>query len=206
MDKKKFRKVGIRIGTKNVVFSKIKKDDATGVEYDEVISAPGVVEVVLTYNVTNEPVAGDDNPVYEQLNSLDTIDVSVTVNSLGKDGEAFLLGREIDENGVLITGSSDIAPDVAMGFESARSDKSNDDIWLLKGQFRPSDETFRTKEKGKINWQQPKLTGTFGPRIFDSNLKISVNTEDDDVDAEFLKSFFDAVPEIAPKAAGGGTP
>lgn len=77
------------------------------------------------------------------------------MQALEPTGKAFLLGGTVDSKGVLIEGGDDIAPYVAMGFKTARSDGTDDYIWLYKGKFAPGDETFRTKEQGTVNWQTP---------------------------------------------------
>lgn len=174
-----FQKLGVLIGVRDVVFAKLTKDDSTGVTYDaEIKQAPGVIEVALTANVTNEQLGADDVEIYEILSSLNGFDVSVTMASLGTDCSAYLLGGTVDSNGVLIDKSDDQAPYVAMGFKTARSDGSDDYIWLYKGKFGHSDATFRTKEKGQVNWQTPALTASFGPRIKDKAIRARVNTND----------------------------
>lgn len=173
------KKLGILIGCRDVVFAKLTKDDATGVTYEaDLFKAPGVIEVALTAQVTNESIGADDVPLYEVLNSLDGFDLSLTMASVGGDGKAYLLGNTVDTNGVLIAASDDEAPYVAMGFKTARSDGSDDYLWLYKGKFAQGDSTYHTKEQGAVNWQTPVLTGTFIPRINDKKILCEVNSED----------------------------
>ena len=189
------KKTGILIGCRNVVFCKMTSDAASGTVYEEdIFSAPGVIEAALTAQVTNENLAADDITIYEVLNSLDGFDLSLTMASVGADGKAFLLGSTIDDNGVLIEASDDNAPYVAMGLKTARSDGSDDYIWLYKGKFAQGDSTFRTKERGTVNWQTPVLTGTFMPRISDKQIRAIVNTKESKA-ASILGSFFNAVYE-----------
>lgn len=173
------KKIGVLIGCRDVVFAKMEKDEATGTTYaTDVIAAPGVIEIALTANVSSDQLGADDVEAYEILNSLNGFDVSLTMASLGADGSALLLGGAVDSNGVLIEKSDDQAPYVAMGLKTARSDGSDDYIWLYKGKFAHSNATFRTREKGKINWQTPALTASFGPRISDKAIRAIVNTND----------------------------
>lgn len=198
-----FKKVGVRIGCRDVVFAKLQSDNSEGVTYDtEIMSAPGVVEIALTALVSSDNLGADDVALYEILNSVDGFDVSIVMASLGNDGRAFLLGNKIDDNGVLIESSDDIAPYVAMGFKSARSDGSDDYIWLYKGQFAQSDATFRTKEKGQVNWQTPTVKASFAPRINDKRIRAILHSADD-ASQTALKTFFDApyAPVIAEAAA-----
>lgn len=189
------KKTGILVGCRDVVFAKMTADASTGTTYEtDLFQAPGVIEIALTAQVTNENLAADDVPIYEVLNSLDGFDVSLTMASVGPDGKAYLLGNTVDTNGVLLEASDDDAPYVAMGFKTARSDGSDDYIWLYKGKFAQGDNTFHTKERGTVNWQTPVLTGTFMPRISDKRLRCSVNTADTAA-ASILSTFLTAVYE-----------
>lgn len=198
-----FNKVGVLIGCRGVVFAKLTKDDSEGVTYEtEIKSAPGVVEVALTALTSSDNLGADDVALYEILNSVDGFDVNIVMASLGNDGRAFLLGNKIDDNGVLIESSDDIAPYVAMGLITARSDGSDDYIWLYKGQFAQSDATFRTKEKGQVNWQTPTVKASFAPRINDKRIRAILHSKDEKSQT-VLKTFFDSVytPTIAAAAA-----
>ena len=189
------KKTGILVGCRDVVFAKMTADASTGTTYEtDLFQAPGVIEIALTAQVTNENLAADDVPIYEVLNSLDGFDVSLTMASVGPDGKAYLLGNTVDTKGVLLEASDDDAPYVAMGFKTARSDGSDDYIWLYKGKFAQGDNTFHTKERGTVNWQTPVLTGTFMPRISDKRLRCSVNTADTAA-ASILSTFLTAVYE-----------
>lgn len=190
-----FTKMGILIGCRDVVFAEMTADASTGTTYSSTINAaPGVIEIGLTAQNTDESIAADDVPLYEVLNSLDGFDVSLNMAALGADARAFLLGNSIDGKGVLMEASDDEAPYVAMGFKTARSDGSDDYVWLYKGKFAQSDATFRTKERGQVNWQTPTLTGRFMPRISDKKIRATVNSEDSSA-STILSTFFSAVYE-----------
>ena len=191
MSKTTMAKQGIVIGCRDVVFAQVTADASTGTTYGDIFEAPGVIEIALTANVTNENIAADDVPLYEVFTSLDGFEVSVTMTQVGNDGKAYLLGGTVDAKGVLLESSDDEAPYVAMGFKTARSDNSDDYIWLYKGKFAHGDSNFRTKERGAVNWQTPVLTGTFMPRISDKRVRAIVNSEDSSA-STILSSFFSA--------------
>ena len=187
------KKMGVIVGVRNAILALMTDDSATGTTYAALLRrVPGLVELALTFSVTEETLGADDVTIWEIIRLLDSLEVTITTASLGTDGESFILGHQVDNNGVMGVGQNDKAPYLALGFESTRSDGSVDYIWLTKGMFKPSDLTFRTKEKGKVNWQTPKLTGTFIPRISDGKLMFKVNDQDPGVDQAVLESFFDA--------------
>ena len=188
------KKMDIIIGVRNAILAQLMTDSASGVTYATALKRlPGLIEIALTFNMTEEMLGADDVSIYDILRMLDSVEVAMTTASIGKDGESFLLGHQIDDNGVMHIGQNDVAPYVALGFESARSDGSIDYVWLNKGMFKPSDITFRTKEKGKVNWQTPKLAATFIPRIFDGRLLAKINDHDADADETALANFFSSV-------------
>lgn len=190
-----FKKQGVLIGCHGVVFCKLTKDESTGTTYDiDIKSAPGVVEIALTAQNTNETLGADDIALYEAMTGLDGFEVSLTMASLGADAQAFLLGGTVDEKGVLLEGAADVAPYVAMGFATPRSDGTEDYIWLYKGRFAQGDATYRTKEQGTVNWQTPALTGTFLPRVSDKLLRAIVNSGAEEA-AEVISTFFAKVYE-----------
>lgn len=179
MSSTSFNKLGTLLGCRDVVFAKLTSDTAEGAVYDtSVMSAPGVIEIGLTANTTSEQLGADDVELYDQVAGLNGFDVSITMQSLGVEAASYLLGGEIDSNGVLVEKSDDIAPYVAMGFKTTRSDGSDDYIWLYKGKFTQSDATYRTKEKGSVNWQTPALSASFGPLIYNKAIRARVNSED----------------------------
>lgn len=195
MSNTNFKKLGVLIGVRDLVFCKVTSDDAEGIAYDgDIMSAPGVIEVALSAQVTNDQLGADDNPFYEIMNSKDGYEVSIIQAALGSDMTSYLLGTQVDDNGVEIENADDEPPYVAAGFKTARSDGSDDYVWLYKGKFAQGDQTFHTKEQGTVNWQTPTLTGTFGPRIYDKAIKAVVNSKDSAA-ASILETFFSAVYE-----------
>lgn len=201
-----FKKMGVLIGASDVCFAKMLTDEATGTTYEtEVHKAPGVIEVALTANVTNEALGADNVTLYDILNSLDGFDLSLTMASLGEEGTAFLLGNTLDKNGVRLENAEDVAPYVAMGLRTMRSDKSYDYMWLYKGKFATSDQTFRTREKGTVNWQTPTLTASFAPRVSDKNIRGVVNDQSAQA-ASIIKTFFDSVYEPSVEAEASADP
>lgn len=189
-----FKKLGVLIGCKDLVFAECTADDSSGVTYGDIKSAPGVIEVALTAQVTEDQLGADDNAYYEIIAAKDGYEVSITQAALGSDLTSFLLGTTVDTNGVEIEANDDEAPYVAIGFKAARSDGSYDYLWLYKGRFSQGDETFHTKEQGTVNWQTPSVTGRFGPRVYDGQIRARVNDKDTAA-AGIIDTFFTEVYE-----------
>lgn len=197
MAKQNFKKLGVLIGCSDVVFCKITEESNESTTYDETVQgAPGVVEIALTAQNTNESLGADDIALYEVVASNDGFEVSLTMASLSPEAQAYLLGSTVDGSGVLIEKADDTAPYVAMGFKTARTDGSYDYVWLYRGRFAISDATYHTKEQGTVNWQTPVLTGTFTPRLDDKRIRAIVNDKDEQA-TEIIATYFDKPYEAA---------
>jgi phi13 family phage major tail protein len=195
------------IGVEDVRFCKITSDDSTGLVYDTTTyKAPGVVEIALSWQVTNEKLAADDNPAWEIMNSVDYVDITLTIASVSNAMKAFLLGHATDVSGGIVVSTNDAAPSVAMGFKTLRADGKFDYCWFYKGQFVNSDETFRTKEQGKTNWQTPKITGTFAATHYNGRISNHVSEGDPSVTEAYLSTYLTTVAQPAlPEPPAGGT-
>jgi uncharacterized protein YjdB len=83
-----------------------------------------------------------------------------------------LLGHSYDEEtGLLKKGANDVAPWVACGFRSLKSDGSYRYFWLTKGKFRPTEENIETKGDS-VNFQTPSITGSFAKRVSDDQWEL----------------------------------
>ena len=195
MSKSNFKKQGVLVGVRNLVFAKVATDDVSGHTYEtDIKQAPDVIEIALTAQKTEDQLGANDNPLFEILETNDGYEVSVIQAAMGADKCAFLLGQTVDDNGAVVESARDNPPYVAMGFITARSDGTDDYVWMYKGKFGPGDQTFHTKEQGTVNWQTPTITGKFGPRVHDGKIKIAINTGDESA-ASVLPTFFDSVYE-----------
>ena len=188
MDKK-----AVIIGVKNLCVSVITAEDTTSTTYGEIETVPGTIEIAMTPNVSSEVLGADDIATYEQLATLDSLGVTVNLAAIGNELAAKLLGHTYGSNGVLTAAASDTAPYVAIGFEGTKSDGTGRKMWLLRGMFQESDETYHTKEQGTVNWQTPNLTATFGPRLSDGKIYQRVDS-DDTAAATAYASFLESVP------------
>lgn len=193
MARKSFRRKGVLISVNKLVFAKLTLDEEEILTYAaDVYRAPGVIEIAMTKNLTDEALGADNNPIWEQMTGLDSIDVAVNLGTIAKEGEAYLMGHQIDSNGALVYSLEDIAPWVAMGFEAEATDGSLDYIWLFKGKFKPSDETYHTRERGTVNWNTPNIAATFGPLDHNGQIYTKLNTKDEDVTQATADAFFEA--------------
>lgn len=150
-----------RIGCDNLVYAKMKTEDTADQApvYDSVVKAPGVMSININPNGSIETLFADDGPM-DTASTLGKIDVEIQKNELTTQNKADLLGHTIDTNGALVYGDSDVAPWVAIGFRTLKSNGKYRYVWLYKGKFSEPEDQNETKGDS-INFQSDTISGQF---------------------------------------------
>lgn len=150
-----------RIGCDNLVYAIMTKEDTatTAPEYSEVKPAPGVMSLNINPNGAQETLFADDGPM-ETASTLGRIEVEIQKNELTSENKSDLLGHQIDANGGVVYGDSDIAPWVAIGFRTLKSNGKYRYVWLYKGKFLEPEDNNETKGDS-INFQADTIRGQF---------------------------------------------
>ena len=150
-----------RIGCDNLVYAKMTTEDTadTAPVYGEVTKAPGVMSININPNGTLETLFADDGPM-ESAATLGRIEVEIQKNELTTQNKADLLGHEIDSNGAVVFGDSDVPPYVAIGFRTLKSNGKYRYVWLYKGKFTEPEDSNETKGDS-INFQADTISGQF---------------------------------------------
>lgn len=162
-----------RIGCDNLVYAKMTTEDTPEQEpvYGEVTKAPGVMSININPNGAQETLFADDGPM-DTASTLGKIDVEIQKNELTFQNKADLLGHAIDANGAVVYADSDIAPWVAIGFRTLKSNGKYRYVWLYKGKFTEPEDNNETKGDS-INFQSDTINGQF-TRL---NYEYAVGTE-----------------------------
>jgi phi13 family phage major tail protein len=95
--------------------------------------------------------------------------------------------------GVLIENKDDLAPTIALGFKSKKSNGKFRFVWLLKGKFQLAEDEFET-EADKPVVKSAKLQGSFYSRDFDGNYRFIADEDSEEIDLSIIESWFNAVP------------
>lgn len=150
-----------RIGCDNLVYAIMKTEDtATAAPtYDEVKPAPGVISVNINPNASQETLFADDGPM-DNATTLGKVDVEINKAELTTENKADLLGHQIDGNGGIVYGDSDVPPWVAIGFRTLKSNGKYRYVWLYKGKFTDPEDNNETKGDS-INFQTDTIKGQF---------------------------------------------
>jgi len=184
-----------QVGLKDIHIAVLKADTATGVTYDKPVKLERAISAKITPKMNSENIYSDDS-VEEVLTSFEGIDVEIDLNQLSLASRAILQGAKITK-GVLIENKDNIAPTVALGFKSKKSNGHYRFIWLLKGKFVITSDEFDT-EADKPSVKSAKLTGNFYSRDFDGLYRFIADDDGEGVDLAIIESWFKDVP-VEPK-------
>lgn len=148
-----------RIGCDNAVGA-ILTEGADGTPtYAEVKKLPGLIKLTINPNATTDTLFADDGPM-DTAATLGKVEVEIEKNALSTDEKAYLLGHQIDTNGAIVYGASDVPPWVAIGFRTLKSNGTYRYVWLYKGKFVDPEEQNETKGDS-INFQTDTIKGNF---------------------------------------------
>jgi phi13 family phage major tail protein len=185
---------GIRIGMDKIHYAIMTDEEQE--TYDTPKPIPGAITGTVSPSTNTETLYADDQ-AWETASALGEIEVELNVADLPREVLADLLGATVDANGVLVQSKSDVAPYVAIGFRSQKSNGKYRYFWLYKGKFQPNEEEFQTKEDSP-SFQTPTITGTFIARQTDGKWRARVDEDETGVKPEVIQNWFSAVYDGTP--------
>jgi phi13 family phage major tail protein len=181
---------GVVIGLRNLVYAKLVTDPPYGTgqaTYETPKLIAGAISANINPNASNETLFADDGP-FETAATIGQIEVELNVADLPLEVQAELLGHTY-QNGILIRKAGDVPPWVAIGFKSLKSNGKYRYTWLAKGKFSIPEQNNETKGD-KINFQTPKITGSFVKRECDDEWERHIDEDDQDVTPEMIQNWF----------------
>ena len=181
-----------QVGLKNIHIALLTEDIVSGTTYETPVKLERAIKATLKPKATQTLLYSDDS-VEEILNKFDSIEVSIELNQLSLTSRALLQGAKVIK-GVLVEGKDDIAPMLALGFQSKKSNGKFRYVWLYKGSFGVGDDTYES-EADKIKDQTASLTATFYPRESDGLYRLIADDDEVGIDAATITSFFTIVAE-----------
>lgn len=187
-----------QIGLRDLTIAILKSDTSTGTTYDPPEKLERSISAKLSPKSNSEKVYSDDS-VEEVINSLDSVDVEIELNQLTLASRAKLQGAKL-VNGILKESKDDIAPTLALGFRSKKTNGKYRYVWLYKGSFAIPDDQYDTEED-KVKTQTAKLKGTFYPRESDGAYRVMADDDEVGIDATIIENWFTQVqnqPAVIP--------
>lgn len=166
-----------QIGLRDLYVALLNEDSATSTSYETPERIVGAITANVNPNSSSATLFADDGPM-DTASTLGEIELELGTYDLPLPTQAKLLGHTYDtETGMLKKGANDVAPWVAVGFRSLKSDGSYRYFWLTKGKFRPTEENIETKGDS-VNFQTPTITGSFAKRVSDDQWELVADSSD----------------------------
>lgn len=181
-----------QMGLKDIHIALLSEDISSGATYETPEKLERAISAKLSPKSNTENIYSDDT-VEDVIAAFEGIDVEIEVNQLSLTSRAKLQGSKVVK-GVLIENKNDVAPTVALGFKSKKTNGKYRYVWLLKGKFELTTDEYDT-EGEKPDPKSAKLSGTFYPRDFDGNYRFIVDEDESGVDASIISGWFTDVPD-----------
>ncbi|MCI8713098.1 MAG: major tail protein [Ruminococcus sp.] len=190
-------------GLRDIYVAVVTKNNEKEYVTETPVKLARALKAKITEKWTSEKIYSDDT-LEEIVPSYEGTEVEIEVATLTPQDRALLFGQKY-ENGYLLRGKEDQAPEVALGFRTKRRNGKYEFSWLYCGKFGQGvDEEFSTIEQ-KIEAKSNTVKGDFGERQLDGLYQISVdesNLIEEYADAKTaITKWFEKVQEAEQAAA-----
>ena len=163
-----------QVGLRDFHYALLTQDDTSGATYGQMYAVPGLRKADIQPQGGTETLYADDGP-YATASALGEVKVSIELADLPIADQARILGHTVGANGQMEYKSSDIAPYVAIAFESDTHDNGTMFVKLVKGKFSEPGTSIETKEQTP-KFQTPTIVGSFVCRTYDKVWKQIADT------------------------------
>lgn len=146
------------IGLDKLYYSTIT-ESAVG---DETYATPVILAKAITADLSievNEATLYADDGASESVKEFKSGTLALGINDLGAAKASALVGCVVDENGVVVSGSDDTPPYVAIGFRARKSSGQYKYFWLYRVKFAVPGVSLATKGES-IEFKTPTIEGT----------------------------------------------
>lgn len=181
------------VGLRDIYYAKITSDDADGTVYE----TPKRLGRAITANVQpayNTAELRADDGVAETAESRGVTTVVVNTDDLQPSVQADVLGKTVNDDGVLIDSENDRPPYLALMFRAEKANGAYRYTVLYKGKFTPPENNYETKQETPA-FQTPTINGRFLRRTSDDKIGAQVDEDGESVSADIIDNWFKSVYE-----------
>ena len=146
------------IGLDKLYYAKITEDENGNETYGTPSQLAKAISADLSVELNEATLYADDGQA-EIVREFKSGTITLSVDEIGLDIVADLVGAEIDSNGVLISGDNDSAKPVAIGFRARKSNGKYKYFWLYRVLFTIPATNLATKGDS-ITFSTPTIEGT----------------------------------------------
>ncbi|WP_440894973.1 major tail protein [Amphibacillus sp. Q70] len=190
------------IGLRDIYYAIITSDDEDGTEYE----TPKRMGKAMTANVQPAFNTGElraDDGVSETAESRGITTVVVNTDDLQPSVQADVLGKKVNDDGVLIDSEDDRPPYLALMFRAEKANGNYRHVVLYRGKFTPPENNYETKQETPA-FQTPTVNGRFLRRISDNKIGAQVDEDGEDVSLDIIDNWFKKVYEEDESNGSGG--
>jgi len=187
------------VGLEKLYYSKITKDDETGVTFGTPIYLAGVKEIKIAPKVNTEKLYAE-NQLWDQDIALDSVEVTVNIADLTNTQLSDLLGYTVTAEGGIVANANNVQPYIALMYKANKSNGKARYGILYKGKLELPDDSAKGKE-GKTDFQTPEMKATFQPLKYSGDWKYQVDSDDPTAPVNLDTTFFNAVTIVGADVA-----
>lgn len=189
------------IGLRDIYFFPLLTDTEEETTYDEGVKIGKAMLANVQPQFNSADLRADDG-VAETVDARGVTNVSVQTDDMSKKSQSVVLGKKINDDGVLIDSEDDRPPYGALAFKSEKANGAYRFVVLYKGRFTPPESNYETKQETPA-FQTPTINGRFIRRNSDGRYGAEVDEDDENLDKEIVNKWFDK-PYEETNSAGGG--
>jgi phi13 family phage major tail protein len=157
------------IGLRDVYYALLLTDPVGGTPtYGAPVRLAGAISAAVNPNTSSATLFTDDGPG-DVAATLGEISLELNLADIPLDAQSVLLGASL-AGGILKSKATDVAPWLAIGFRTLKSNGSYRYVWLAKGKFTVPEDDFATKADS-IEFKTPTIKGAFVRRDSDDEWK-----------------------------------
>lgn len=181
----------VRIGLSDLHAWPLKTDEKGNLSYGAPFKIAPAVSASISPNTSDDAFYADDVALVSNQ-TVSSISLELETADIKDEVTAKLLGLEVDENGVVHDNVNKVAPKVAIGFRSLKSNGKYKYVVLYKGSFGIGEDEYQTKEDS-VSFQTTTITATFLPTVFNGDWRASVNEDSESVGEDVVNEWFTKV-------------
>ena len=153
------------------------------------------IEVTIT-PVYKEGQLYASNRMVRNKKIIDHYDLKFNADVISPENNAYIFNRQADSNGVQIIDGDADPIEMAVGLCRTKDNGAKEYWWLYRGKFSEPTITGKT-DTDKIEYQTPTIEGRCDRRIYDNRLGMVADSEDTELTASVLTTWFNSVYEAA---------
>lgn len=146
------------IGLDKLFYASITEDKDGNETYGTPIQLAKAISADLSIELNEATLYADDGQA-ESVKEFKNGTISLSVDDIGNESAAALVGATVDSNGVLISGGEDVSNYVAVGFRAKKANGKYKYYWLYRVLFGIPATNLATKGDS-ITFSTPTIEGT----------------------------------------------